>query len=208
MSHLAPDVLYAVVFDHIPLGAEAEQHLASCAECRCAQAGLAALAGDLALARASEATPAAVERYAALFSEVQQSPGPLTALWRTITAHLTWDSRRQPSLQGVRSGAAPASYRLLYSGDEAEIELLVEGDGSLFRVQGELMARAGAAQDLALVQWFAPDGALVYETEADRSGQFGLRGVHPGRYRLSIVPAAGESREAGGNIEIEALEII
>lgn len=201
MSHLAPDVLYAAVFDQTPLAAADEQHLALCAPCRRAHADLLDMAGDLSLARGAAVSPAAVERYAALFSEIQQSPGPLASLWRTFTAHLAWDSRRQPSLQGLRSAAAPASYRLLYSGDEADIELLVEGDGRLLRVQGELMTRAGGAQEPALIQWFAPDGALLYETEAGRGGQFGLRGVHPGRYRLSIVPASGDS------IEIESLEI-
>ncbi len=111
------------------------------------------------------------------------------------------DSRRQPSLHGLRSAAAAAGYRLVYSGDEAEIELWVESEGRLFRVQGELMMRAEGTQGAALIEWFAPDGTLVYEAEAGADGQFGLRGVLPGRYRLSIVPTAGDS------IEIESLEI-
>lgn len=201
MSHLAADVLYAAVFDRISLDAEAALHLAQCAECRRAQAELAELAGDLALGRAVSVTAVTAERYAALFSEVQQSPGRLTSLWRNFTAHLAWDSRRQPSLQGVRSAAGAAGYRMLYSSDVADVELLVESDGRLLRMQGEWVARDDARQSQALVQWFAADGALLHETESGNDGQFALRSLQPGIYRLSILSAAGD------NVEIEALEI-
>jgi hypothetical protein len=200
MSHLAPEQLYAAVFDHSPLPAEAVQHLAQCEPCRRAQAELQALAQELAVSRAAAVAPAALDHYAGFFSQIQQSPARLNALWRSVTALLTWDSRQQPALQGVRSAAA-AGYRLLYAGAGAEVELLVEGEGSLFRVQGEIMPPDGEELSPALVQWFDHTGNLQYEAEAGADGQFALRGVQAGGYRLTILTASGDS------IEIEALEI-
>lgn len=200
MSHLASEHLYAAVFDQIPLPVEAAEHMAQCADCRRAHAELAALAHELAVQRAAAAPGAAIDRYAALFAHVQQNPTPLRALWRSFTALLTWDSRQQPALQGVRSVAA-AGYRLLYASAEAEIELLVEGDGHLFRVHGEIVAPEEHPLAPALVQWLTPAGELRYETQSDAGGQFALRGVDPGLYRLAIVTAPGDS------IFVEALEI-
>lgn len=204
MSHLGQDQLYASIFDGAPLAAADEQHVAQCAACRAAYADLAALRRELAAGRAGAVTPAAVDRYAALFAEVQQHPSPLGVLRRSFTALLAWDSRRQPALQGVRSSAGVASagsYRLLYAGDGGEVELLVEGDGPSFRVQGELLAQDAADQGPALIQWFAEDGKLSHEVQSSTDGQFALRGVQGGSYRLFILASSGNS------IEIEALEI-
>ena len=203
MSHLGQDQLYAAVFDRVSLAPAGEEHLAQCAACRRACDELVALRRELAVSRAA-ATPAAIDRYAALFAHVQQRPSPLRALWRSFTASLAWDSRRQIALQGVRSSAASAavsSYRLLYAGAGGEVELLVESDGPAFRVQGELLAQEEADQGPALVQWFAADGKIRYEMESDAGGQFAVRGVQPGQYRLLILAPSGTS------IEIEALEI-
>ena len=210
MSHLGQDQLYTAVFDRTALAAGDKLHLAQCAACRRTCDELIALRRELLLARAAAATPAAIDRYTALFAEVQTRAAPLAALWRSVTALLTWDSRRQAALQGVRSSASGAagaagmtggSYRLLYASESAEVELLVEDDGPLFRVQGELLAQEEADQGPALIQWFAQDGELAHEVQSGVGGQFALRGVQRGNYRLFILSPAGSS------IEIEALEI-
>ena len=205
MNHLDPEQLYAAVFEGSPLLPEAAEHLAQCAACRGEHDALAGLARELAVSRAAAASPAVLDRYAGLYSHVQQSPAPLQNLWRAVKALLTWDSRRQPALGGVR-GAGATAYRLLYAGAGVEVELMVESDGPLCQVQGEIVAQdedsaGGSKLGPALVQWFGPDGDLRYESEAGAEGHFALRGVQRGAYRLAILPAAG------GAVEIEALEI-
>lgn len=200
MSHLLPDQLYAAVFDRTPLPEEAAQHLAQCPACRHSRDALAALAQELAVGRASAAPPALIDRYADLFAQVMQSPNSLTTAWRSFTALLTWDSRQQSALQGVRSAAAGA-YRLLYTANGAEIELLVEGDGHLYQVQGEILGSGSGDLGPALIQWFTPDRELRYETTSSASGQFALRGLQRGLYYVTILPALG------AGIEIQRLEI-
>lgn len=201
MTHLAPDSLFAAIFDQAPLPADADSHLAQSALCRRTYADLVELVDELKVARAAEVTLAAADRYAALFSHVQPLPGPITALWRRFIGQLAWDSRQQPALQGVRSAAAATNYRLLFAGETGEVELLVEREGHLFRVQGEWVAHTGAEQGPFLVQWFTADGVLLYEVETGADGQFALRNLAPGHYRLSIMAPSGDSTE------IEALEI-
>lgn len=207
MTHLHPQLLYSIAFDSKPVGGDAEQHLAACAACRQALTELRALAENLAVMRASEPSPAAYERYYASYAQIQQQLSRLGAAWRSITAILAWDSRQQPALLGVRSGAGGPAYRLLYATEQAEVELLIEPEGHAFRTQGEIIASADQnAIDTplapALIQWLDAHGDVRYETESDARGLFSLRNVAPGIYRLSIVSAAS------GIIEIEALEIM
>lgn len=208
MTHLDPELLYSAAIDAAPLTAEAAEHLASCATCRAAVAELQTLARDLAVIRASEPSPAALERYYAVYIHVQQQPSGLGAIWQNLKAMLVWDSRQEPALQGVRSAAAGSpSFRLLYATDQAEIEMLVEPEGEVFRTQGEIIPQddeetASSAVAPALIQWIDRDGLVRYETESDARGLFSQRNIAPGTYRLSIVSAVSPI------IEIEALEIM
>ena len=83
MSHLGQDQLYTAVFDRTALAAGDKLHLAQCAACRRTCDELIALRRELLLARAAAATPAAIDRYTALFAEVQQRPSSLAAFWRS-----------------------------------------------------------------------------------------------------------------------------
>jgi hypothetical protein len=202
MMHLDPEQLYSSVFDRAPLGGEDEQHLATCPACRQALADLSELAIELATARASQPSLVALDHYYELFTQVRPAPARGLAFWRSLTAMLAWDSRQQPSLQGVRSGGAGNAFRLLYATEQAEVEILVEPEGHLFRTQGEIVTLDDLAMTPALIQWFDAGGSVRYETESDPSGLFSLRNIAPGTYRLSIVSAASDI------IEIEALEIM
>jgi hypothetical protein len=194
MTHLSADQLFAIAFDQTPRDAETAAHLAACSSCTAELARLTTLAGELALARRSEPSAQALQRYAALYAQVQRRPAPLGALWQTVRAALTWDGRQQVSLLGVRSGA-PARYRLLYQCIEAAVELLVEPEQSsglaqaneLRRLEGEIAAGADHAAPIsALVQLLDSSGVAVSETVADPAGRFRMASVAPGSYRLLI----------------------
>jgi hypothetical protein len=157
------------------------------------------LAGEFRIARRSAPSPVALQRYASLFDAVQRQPTPLQQMWRTLRATLAWDSRQQPALQGVRSGAA-ASYRLLYTAPSAEIELLVEPSQGGHQLDGEVAAENAAATP-ALVQLVGGNGALLYETETTDSGRFRLAAVAAGAYTLTVTFAAGDV------LTVPALEI-
>lgn len=200
--HVSPDELLSLVFDAAELSAAAALHLETCAHCRQQEAELRLLATDLTIARLSEPGPAALARYQALFAQVQQQPAPLQRLASRLRAVLTWDSRQQPLLQGVRSGGA-AVYRQLYTAEDVELELMVEPTGPLRRVEGDLIADTNAAAPMpALVELLDKHGAPVYSIETDADGIFRFEGVQPGRYQAVI------TRVHAAPIEVATLEIV
>ena len=161
--HVSPDELLSLVFDATELPPAAAHHLATCAHCRRQEAELRLLATDLTIARLSEPGPSALARYQALFDQVQQQPAPLQRFVHRLRAVLSWDSRQQPLLQGVRSGGG-AAYRQLYDAD-------------------------GGHPAPALVELLDRQGAPVYSVDTDVDGIFRLDGVHPGRYQVVITRA-------------------
>jgi hypothetical protein len=207
MTHLDPGLLYTAAIEAQPLTGEDAAHLAGCATCRDKLAEIELLMGDIAIMRRSAPSAVALERYYAAFAHVEQQPAGLQAIWQSLKAMLVWDSRQEPALQGVRSGATSASFRLLYATDRAEVEMLVEPEGRFFRTQGEIIAQddeetAGGLAAPALIQWIDKDGSIRYETESDARGLFSLRNIMPGTYRLSIFSPVSPM------LEIEALEIM
>ncbi len=200
MSHLAPEQLYAAIFDHTQLGEVEQQHVDACPTCRRTLGQLEELAQELVVARKSRPAQAALDRYQALFDEVERLPSPLSRVWQQISALLVWDSRRQLTLQGVRSAAAATAYRLLYATEQTEVELLVEPDDHHFRIRGEIIVADAPAP--MLVQWLDAGGAIRYETNSNAEGQFAQHGIAPGVYGMSIVSASGPT------IDIERLEIM
>lgn len=197
-AHISQDEVFALVFDGAVLPAAAD-HLLHCASCRQQVDGLRQLAADLTIARLSEPAPAVLAHYRALFAQIQQQPSMLHRAVQRVQALLTWDSRHQPALQGVRSGAAN-TYRQLYVADDTELELMVEQAGRLRRLEGDLIAETAAGAP-ALVELLDAAGALVYTAETDADGIFRLDEVAPGSYRAVITEANGAV------LEIEPLEI-
>jgi hypothetical protein len=193
MKHLSVDQLFAIALDQAAGDAETATHLALCPTCAAELAHLTTLAGELALARRSQPAAEAMQRYAALFAQVQKRPTSLVSLWQTVRAALIWDGRMQWGVQGIRS-AAPARYRLLYQCAAAEVELLVEPmsapglaqPGGRRRLEGEIAGTGQAAATPALVQLVDAAGVAAAETEADPDGRFHFADVIPGSYRLLI----------------------
>ena len=201
MTHLTADQLYAIVFDQAAPDTAIADHLALCPACRTELDQLRQMAGDLAVARLSEPSPAALQRYAALFAQVQQRGSRLGEFWQTLRATLAWDSRQQPATQGVRSGAA-AGYRLLYTTPRAEVELMVEPGQHSGVLEGDIIElSAGEGATPALVQLLDDTKVATHETEAGADGRFRLENVQPGIYRLLITPVTGAA------VEIDPLEI-
>jgi hypothetical protein len=190
MTHLSDDQLYAAVLDQTLLDPDAAAHLATCAECRRQIVALHQLQADLAFAQRSQPSPAALGRYAALFDRVTQQPSDWSGWLQRLVGHLTWDSRQQPALQGVRT-AARSDYRLLYAAGVLELELLISGQEPRFTVEGELLApQAALLPALVQLQGMTTPDALYEQTTAD-TGRFRLDGVTGGRYRLWIALADG-----------------
>ena len=199
MDHLAEDELYTMVFDGVALSINAAQHLAGCPVCQQSLAALEVLAGELVIAQRSAPSAAALQRYASLFDAVQREPSLLQQVWQTVRAALAWDSRQPPARQGVRSSAT-ASYRLLYTAAETDIELLVEPGQRGHRIEGDVVLGDGATVP-ALVQLVAADGGAQHETETDAYGRFQLGDVAPGAYNLLLTLTTGQS------LEVTELEI-
>lgn len=202
MNHLSAVELYTLVFDDALPTAADRLHLQECATCQQAVQALQIMARELAVARRSAPSPAAQQRYASLFAQVQRQPSPLQQFWQGVRAALTWDSRQQPAWQGVRSVAA-AAYRLLYETDQAAIELMVESHQGLRRIEGDVAPNADSesAPLPALVELIAAGAASQYETVTDDSGRFHLDAVAPGAYDLLLTLADGTV------LIVQALEI-
>jgi anti-sigma factor ChrR (cupin superfamily) len=198
--HLSRDELFALAFDAADRIAAA-QHLASCTTCRQQVEELQLLAMDLTIARLSEPRPAALDHYRALFVNVQKQPSRLQRFVKQMHAVLTWDSRHQPVLQGMRSGVNTA-YRQLYAADQVEVELMVERTGRLRRVEGDLIADEQVhGHEAALVELLDQQDRVVYWAETDANSLFRLEDIAPGLYRAVI------TRPRAATIVVEALEI-
>ncbi len=203
MPHLTDERLTALAFESIdPTSAEAA-HLDACPDCAQTYAELALLAAEFNVAARSQPAADAVQRYYTLFDHVQQQSHGLKALWRDLMAALVWDSRQQPTLQGVRSVAA-TEYRLLYSAGPLELELMVELEGAHRHIEGDLIAAAEETVTPALVELMSlsqDDGApSLFETET-ANGRFRFQNVAPGRYRLTATTLPGQV------VVVEPLEI-
>lgn len=189
MDHMDEDRLLASVLDGEALTTAEQAHLAICVTCQGALKELARLHDDVRVFVRSEVSEATLARYQQLAQAIPVSrKDPLQELARWITGHLVFDSRNQALAAGVRS-AGGRGYRMLYSGESAEVELLVEAEHGARRVEGELLTDADTE---ALVQ-LAPHVATwpVLETETTVRGRFSLTGVRPGRYDLILTGAMG-----------------
>lgn len=198
-AHIPSERLYALVLDQEAEAAEAA-HLSICAICRQQVEELKQLLFDLEIARLSQPTPIALDRYQAMFSSVQTQSSSLQRFVQKLRARLTWDSRTQPVLQGVRNAAAH-TYRQLYVATDAEIELMVEHMGEMRRVEGDLIdIGQDDAPAAALVELLDANGDIAHMVETN-NGLFHLENVAPGTYTIVI------TRPNGATIEVPALEV-
>lgn len=201
-SHISPDQLMAVALGQTALAEADVSHLAGCAECRQQVEAMTLLLHELKVARASTPSAAATARYVDAFHAMpRRGQSPLGALGRWIMAQLSFDSRVAPLAAGIRSGRA-GSYRMLFSSERADLELMVEDDGGMRRLEGEYMEVAAESALPVLVQLQArTTGGLAAEAESDDAGRFWLTGIEPGQYALILTD------QVGGVMEVRTLEI-
>jgi hypothetical protein len=193
--------MWAAALDQSGWSEQEAAHLAECPACREQLGRVALLASELWIARRSEPSAEAMNRYSALFAVVQRKRargvGDLLGALRGL---LVFDSRLQSA--GMRAGAAD-TYSLLYETEDADIELYIQPlrDARL-RVEGELSpAGEGGPYGAALIQLIPSEpGRAVAEVESE-NGRFRFDRVAPGSYLLSITPAQGRV------LEIEKLEL-
>lgn len=186
--HLDDELLMTIALDGLTPPAETATHLAICAECRDRLARWQQTGHDLALAKRSTPSPAALARYDELYRQVQRTPD----LWQQavrLIAKLVWDSRTQPAAAGVRA-AGRVGYRLLYAAASQEVEIWVEPSAGGYTVAGEWMTEDDPAVRLeALVELTPLDTeAAGLTAESGHDGRFGLEGVPPGVYQLTLTP--------------------
>lgn len=201
-AHIPLERLHALVFDH-DTDLAVTAHLETCPTCRQQVDALRQLQLDLEIARRSQPSPAALDRYHDMFANVQTKPSPLQRITQAIQALLTWDSRMQPALMGVRS-SGQHSYRQLYAAGDAEIEWMVEPVGKLRRVEGDVIDSSlqEAAPSTLLVELVGQDGEVNHIVETDAEGLFRFEHVTPGIYSAVI------TRPHAATIEVAGLEIV
>ncbi len=197
MSHLTDERIMTVIFEPAELTAAERGHLDQCATCRHAYDEIAMLADDMAVTARSQPDPAATQRYYQLFAHVQFQPRGIKARLQELVAVLSWDSRQQRAMSGVRSAAAN-EYRLVYTTARVEVELMVESAGARRHLEGELVPLDETTLTPALLQLSTLDreSGLIMETEIstgiDGAGRFQFPDLQPGHYRLSVTTASDQ----------------
>ncbi len=220
MDHLSDERLLQLHLDHQALLPSEEAHLESCPACQALHAQYAALAEDLALARRSRPSAQALARYYRLFQEIPRRPSLAQRVEQALHAvilGLGFDSRQQAAL-GVRRAAEGLGYRLLFSSDQADLELYVEPTGDTRRLEGALIL----GEDLGIEGPFwvelrpLPEGGPSFPLAQEPSrpvavtlsrpdGYFRIRDVRPGRYRLALTPTRGSVLAPW--LEVESIHI-
>lgn len=199
MNHLSEARLYELHLDSMPLSAVESEHLAGCEACAARSAQVASLARSFALVRRSRLAREAYPRLYALYDQVQsRSLGRRLGAW--VSARLTLDTRTASAAAGLR-GAAGA-YRLLYSTDAADVELMVERAQGALRVEGEVLPLRAEHETLPVLVQLESAAGIVAEMETNSEGRFALEKVAPGSYRLWLAFAGA------GDVIIEELEIV
>ncbi|MDZ4830298.1 MAG: hypothetical protein SGJ09_08900 [Phycisphaerae bacterium] len=106
-----------------------------------------------------------------------------------LVARLTFDSRTQGALAGLRGGSGVA---LAFTSSEAEIEIECDLDDSdRVRVLGQIRVIAGGAFSTVQVYEADADAPAVTTSPVSQDGMFRLS-LRSGAFRLRFLRAAGE----------------
>jgi hypothetical protein len=152
-----------------------------------------------------EAPPAAthellIRRFAA-FAQARQRP----SLLQRVAAALTFDSRAQPAMLGVRGIDSSASHRqLIYSSDAADLAL------NIFRrpadqrldLSGQVFMKSDQLGEPLSIHLLRQDNELE-TTSADDLGEFSFTALSNGEYTLLLRGAAAEVVVAPIDVDLE-----
>ncbi|MCB0187584.1 MAG: hypothetical protein KDE31_25120 [Caldilineaceae bacterium] len=214
-EHLAEEQLFTIACGELKPAESAQAHLYSCQQCQEQLAAIELVLLELEVARLSEPSPHAVERYLALFREVDvNATGPLAAVVShaaffadAIKVAVMWNGRERLALQGVRT-VGTASYRMLYSTEEAEIELMVEPVAGDFKIEGELLPVTAERQLFPLLleihdrSRHSGISIPVFTGESDDEGRFHVPPIPAGEFAIYLAPVDGQA------LVIESLELV
>lgn len=141
-------------------------------------------------ARKDEPSAAAIASYKNLFWHVHAAnESVLMRFSRWVQANLVWDSRQDPLLQGMRSGGSNG-YRMRYNAGNTNIELAIESEGRLRRLEGEIYPLRSTSALLgdtgpALIT-LLHNGQIIAETTSDLDGRFGFSNLAADDYALTL----------------------
>lgn len=197
-GHVTEERIIESIWDGVALSTTERGHVSLCPQCRQQVEFYVRLHEEFAVARLSQLTPEVESKLMAVLDQSKQvdqngQESPLHrlagAMLEWVEALPLWDSRQQASAVAVRN-SNQQSYRLLFGADSTEVELMVEPQGGLLRIVGEvMMPEAQEVNGLALIELMAPsDTKRAIETESDAHGRFALEHVPPGRYVMTITP--------------------
>jgi hypothetical protein len=209
MQHFAEDRIYELLFDRQRLTDAEVEHLNKCESCRHELTIVKQMATTIAIERRSRPSQAQIERYAQLYEQLErhtpahstpQRPGWMQLLQMTLAL----DSRHSPALAGLRSGGM-RNYRLLYSTDAADVELLVEPAGDARRIEGEVLSLDEEQLTPPVLVEFTPaerhEERPQWTVESSNQGRFQFNAIALGNYDLVITPYSGPFLQIKG-IEI------
>lgn len=139
-----------------------------------------------------EPTKAELDGYKRLFQHVNRNEQTvLQQVTEWLQAHLVWDSRHEPLLQGMRN-AAQDGYRLRFVADTAIIELAIENDGRVCNIEGEIYGDdEDDVQELLLETdpafiTLLHNGEIVGEAVSDADGRFGFYDLNAQTYGMTF----------------------
>jgi hypothetical protein len=127
-----------------------------------------------------------IQRALAVFvPRAAAGPSPLAAALRRIAAVLSFDSGIAPPLAFGRRSAGSSVRQLLYSAEGRDVDLRVVAGkaASTFDLSGQVLGPNTQGR-VVLQAEDAASGAVMVEAPIDELGEFNLRAVAPGRWRV------------------------
>ncbi|MCB0062877.1 MAG: hypothetical protein KDE19_12215 [Caldilineaceae bacterium] len=194
-AHLTEEQLLAIAFDASTSSATERDHLAQCPACQATVRVYQALDRELLVAKLSQLSAAAQERYQALFATARVNATSIADRFAqfadAVKASVMWNGHARLATGGVRN-ASTTSYRMLYGTELAEIELMIEPVGHGFRIEGELLPLQSPEAILPIwLELYQVAGSVRFSGESDSEGRFHIPPMEPGAYMLYLLPPQG-----------------
>ncbi len=114
------------------------------------------------------------------------------SVWERITAALVLDSRNSLAPAGARSPSGAASFHLLYEAADTSIYLHCEPEAVGWQLDGQVLPGSAPQTGWAVV---VTGTAGTAGADTDESGEFRLRGVAPGTYKMVLTNPTNPGRE-------------